>query len=793
MQRHNLDQGWELSELTGFAAMFNPHAWQPVTLPHDAMIAKPRDPNSPTGAAGGYFPGGVASYRRKLFVPEAWRGQSVQLEFEGVYMNAEVTVNKRLVQRQPYGYSSFIVDITPYLTYGQENTIGVVANNTAQPNCRWYTGTGIYRHVWLRTGGSIRIRPWGVFVTTPVVEAGSGAASPSVVQVTTELTGVSSLSGAVLRSTVLDAAGDAVAQAETAARTPTLQQTLLVRDARLWSLDAPYLYTLRSEVLVDGAVVDTEETPFGIRSIAVDAEQGFRLNGEPLKLKGGCIHHDHGPLGAASYDRAEERKVELLKSAGYNAIRTAHNPPAPALLDACDRLGMLVIDETFDAWTSGKVTNDYHLYFHEWWQADVTAMVRRDRNHPSVIMWSIGNEIFEALGDPVGAEWSARQADFVRSLDNTRLVTSGVMFNFLEDIERGDVGGSFKLKPVAADPMNDTWGRQTAAFVAPLDVVGYNYMVQRYAVDRTRFPRRVIAGTETWGHRMYAFWKETERLPNVIGDFVWTAQDYIGEAGGGAVSFDGQARFGAPYPYHLYGCGDFDICGFKRVQSYYRDLLWGQRTEPFIAVLDPQHYGKPVAFTPWGWEPVVDNWTYPGWEGKPTRVDVYAVDDEVELFVNGVSAGRKPAGAASENKASFDVTYEPGVLEAVGYVGGRDTGRFRLATTGSPAALHIEADRTAIAAGCSDLAYVAITAVDGDGAAVKHHDVPVTVEVTGAGELIAIGTGDPMSEEPYVGNRRTTFQGRLLAIVRSAAEAGAITITARAEGLSPASIELQVH
>ena len=568
---------------------------------------------------------------------------------------------------------------------------------------------------------------------------------------------------------------------------------MLVKGAKLWSVDEPNLYTLLSEVLVGGSVVDTEKTTFGIRSISVDAEHGFRLNGVPLKLKGGCIHHDNGPLGAASYDRAEERKIELLKSAGYNAIRTAHNPPAPALLDACDRLGILVIDETFDGWTSAKVTNDYHLYFHEWWQRDTEAMVKRDRNHPSVIMWSIGNEIFEALGDPIGAEWSQRLANYVRSLDSTRFVTSGIMFNFLEDIERGDMAGSFKLKPVPEDPQRDSWGRQTADFIRPLDVVGYNYMAQRYAVDQTRFPGRVIAGTETWGHRMYTFWKETERLPHVIGDFVWTAIDYIGEAGFGAVSFDGTPRFGAPYPYHLYGVGDFNICGFKRPQSYYRDLLWGVRTAPFIAVLDPQHHGKPMGFTPWAWEPVLDTWTFPGQEGQTTQVDVYAIDDEVELLVNGVSAGRKPAGAAVQNKASFDVTYQPGTIEAVGYTGGKETGRTRLVTAASPAALRVTPDRAVIQAGCGDLAYVTIEVQDRDGVTVKHGEPLISLEVSGAGELIAVGSGNPLSDEMYVGSQHKAYHGRLLAIVRSAAQAGVVTLTARAEGLSAATIELQVQ
>jgi beta-galactosidase len=712
----------------------------------------------------------------------------VQLEFEGVYMNAEVTVNSQLVCLQPYGYSSFIVDLAHCLAYGQDNTVGVVANNTAQPNCRWYSGTGIYRHVWLRLGGGIHIPPWGVFVSTPI--AGTDV---SVVQAATELAGLSGgLDGAVLRSTIIDAQGGIVAQAQMPARLPSHQQTLLVRDAQLWSVDEPNLYTLLSEVLVDGAVVDTETTTFGIRTITADARNGLRINGAPVKMKGGCIHHDHGPLGAASYDRAEERKVELLKSAGYNALRCAHNPPAPALLDACDRLGCLVIDETFDAWTSAKVTNDYHLHFQDWWQRDTAAMVRRDRNHPSVILWSIGNEIFEALGNPAGAAWSRRQADYIRSLDNTRLVTSGVMNNFIEEAASGEPGGTFKMKPPPEDPLKDRWARQTADFIRPLDVAGYNYMAQRYEVDQARFPNRVIAGTETWGHLMHRFWAETERLPNVIGDFVWTAIDYLGEAGGGAVNFEGKVAFGgAPFPYHTSGIGDFDICGFKRPQSSYRDLLWGVRTAPFIAVLDPQHHGKPMGFTPWAWEPVLDTWTFPGQEGKLAQVDVYAMDEEVEVLVNGVSAGRKPAGAACQNKASFDVVYQPGVIEAVGYSGGRETGRHRLVTASEPAALSLSADRAEIQAGCGDLAYVAIEVLDRAGVPVKHGEPVIHVEVSGAGELIAIGSGNPESDERYVGDQHKAYHGRLLAIVRSAAQAGDITFTARTEGLPVARIPLR--
>ncbi|GLV53975.1 beta-galactosidase [Dictyobacter sp. S3.2.2.5] len=780
MIKQPFDLDWEYSEASGMMAQFFAQ-WQPINLPHDAMIGKPRAANNPSGSHGGYFPGNVANYRKKFFAPEDWKGQSVQLEFEGVYMNAEVSVNRQLLRLQPYGYTSFVVDITPALAYGQENEVMVSANTTAQPNSRWYSGTGIYRHVWLRRGGDIHIKPWGIFVTTPIVDPAA-----SVIHVSTELASISeSHDGAILRTTIFNGESMEIAQTETPLKGFFVQQTLLVKEARLWSVDKPYLYTLLSEVLLGDSVIDTETTTFGIRSIRVDAQNGFRLNGVPLKLKGGCIHHDHGPLGAASYDRAEERKVEVLKSAGFNALRSAHNPPAPALLDACDRLGLLVIDETFDCWRQGKNPNDYHVYFEEWWQRDTAALVKRDRNHPSVIMWSIGNEILEALGIPDGASWSRRQADFVRSLDSTRFVTSAILMYV--DFEESGVLNQLEPSPVPDDPEKDIWAKMTTEFAQPLDVVGYNYMHQRYAGDGARYPCRIIAGTETWPHMAYDYWEETERLPHVIGDFVWTAWDYLGEAGIGQVTSDGKLAFAAPYPYHLANTGDFDTCGFKRPQSFYRDLLWGVRTEPFIGVLDPQLADKPLKFLPWGWEPVIESWTFPGAEDRSTRVDIYAVDEEVELFINGVSFGRKPV---SQNKATFDAIYQPGIVEAVSYCGGEKRGHTSLKTAGAPAALRLTPDRSTINSTYGDLAYITVNIVDQDGDVVPTAEHEVSFEVSGAGELIALGTANPLSEEPYVGKQRKAWHGRLLAIVRSNGQTGDIIFSAHADGLPSSEIRL---
>lgn len=794
MKKELFDLNWEYTESSGMMSMAFAQ-WQPVNLPHDLSITKPRRADYPTGGAGGYAWSGVVTYRKRFHAPEEWHGQTVQLEFEGVYMNAEVSINHQLVALHPYGYTSFLADLTPHLKIGQENEVVVVVNNSAQPNSRWYSGTGIYRHVWLRTGpAALRIRPWGVFVTTPVAETAA-----SVVRVVTELDGQAE--GAVLRTTVLDAAGAVLAINEAPVQGEKVEQTLEVRDARLWSVDDPYLYTLVSELVAGGAVTDSERTAFGIRSFTIDAENGFRLNGVPMKLKGGCVHHDNGLLGAASYDRAEERKIELMKASGYNAVRCAHNPPAPAMLDACDRLGMLVIDETFDCWRMGKNPNDYHLYFEDWWQRDTESMVRRDRNHPSVIMWSIGNEVPERTGVSDGYAWAQKQASFVRSLDPTRPVTSALPMLFEEIFadpeqmqqtvtEMQSVFDPKRLEPT--DPEKDAWGIRTKPFNEHLDVVGYNYLWPRYAYDGKYFPGRVMAGTETFPYEAYEFWKETERFPYVIGDFVWTSIDYLGESGIGKVLFepDGQL-FGAPYPYHLANCGDIDICGFKRPQSYFRDVLWGVRAAPYIAVLDPRHYGKKAMFNQWGWDPVEESWSFPGQEGKPTRVDVYSAAEEVELVVNGVSVGRKPAGDAAKNKVSFDVTYQPGVIEAISYTNGHETGREELRTAGQPACLSLSADVPGLRAVYGDLAYVTVEVQDDQGRRVPWADPQVTFEISGAGDLLAVGTANPTSEELYVGSSRRAWQGRLMAVVRANGQPGSIRLVARAEDLREAEIELR--
>ncbi|GAB4129798.1 MAG: glycoside hydrolase family 2 TIM barrel-domain containing protein [Roseiflexaceae bacterium] len=786
MKRELFDTGWEYIEGRPFFGLMT-GPMQPVVLPHDASIGKPRSPDSPAGGGGAYAWNGVITYRKRFVAPPEWQDQVVQLEFEGVMMHAEVVINGHYIAAHPYGYTSFVVNLEPYLKCGGENEVLVIANNAAQPNSRWY------RHVWLLLAPPTHIPAWGVFVSTPVVSP-----EQSTIAICTEVTNTSTRSThGLVRSSISDAAGQMVAHAEIAVvanaqATVSARQQIQLHAAQLWSPETPWLYTLHSELVIDGVVVDRSDTTFGIRSILIDPINGLRLNGQPIKLKGGCVHHDHGLLGAASYDRAEERKIELMKSAGFNALRSAHNPPAPALLDACDRLGMLVINESFDIWRVGKNINDYHLHFEAWWQRDTESMVRRDRNHPAVIMWSIGNEIVECAGTSDGDTWSWRQAELVRSLDPTRPVTQGMRILFEEfflQMAQSDQAISLDTMGIPAAPTaeHDSWGTRTERFIAPLDVVGYNYLTERYQYDRSRFPERVICGTETWPRFAFESWQATLESPHVIGDFVWTALDYLGESGIGQVVVDQPMRdFQAAYPYHLANCGDFDICGWKRPQSYYRDILWGVRSTPFIAVLPPEYIGRTIRYSPWGWEPVIASWSFAQQEGAHVRVDVYSADQEVALFLNGQEIGRK---APQRLIASFDLAYTPGTLEAIGYRDGQISGRTTLSSCAAPVALRITPDRSALQ-GSSDLSYLAIEVVDHNGAVVHAANPLITIACHGDGEVIAIGSANPRSEELYIGSQRHAYEGRLMAVVRSNGSTGSIQVHIEAAGLAPASITL---
>jgi beta-galactosidase len=766
VQRLNFDRGWrfQLGEIPDaiWRGNLDDWTWRSIDLPHDWSIELQRAPTSPSGSAGGYFPTGVGWYQKPFSSPREWRGKKVLVEFEGVYMNSEVWLDEELLGRRPYGYTSFHHDLTRQLGVGSEHVLKILVDNGPQPNSRWYSGSGIYRHVWLWLSDRLHVPPWGISVSTPEVSA-DGAGVRVVTTVANETEADHQVT---LRTRVVGPRGrtaDSVDRPELIPAGERLDctQELAVAHPRLWSPDAPQLYRIETELRVGRKVVDTATTRFGIRSLDFSAEAGFRLNGEPLVLRGGCVHHDNGPLGAASYDRAEERKVELLKANGFNAVRCAHNPPAPAFLDACDRLGMLVIDEAFDCWRNGKNLADYHVSFDDWWRRDLNAMLLRDRNHPCVIMWSIGNEAVER-GRPEGARLAAELADHVRTVDPTRPVTAGV---------NGGHG-------------NWPWQQLDDLFAA-LDVCGYNYEPSRYRSDNDRLPQRVVYGSESMAAEAFEHWTGVLELDHVIGDFVWSALDYLGESGIGRAHFDGEdAELLATFPWHQANCGDLDVCGFKRPQSFYRDVLW-RRGEPlFIAVHPPVGEGLTPAITRWGWPDVRPSWTWHGSEGLPLQVDVYAACETVELFLDGESLGVKPA---EKLVASFAVPYAPGTLRAAG----SDGSACELATVSEPARLRLTPDRDRIGRGPGDLSFVTVEIVDADGRLQPNAGHTVSFSVDGAGSIAAVGSGDPVSREPYIGARRSAHRGRCLVVLQSDGVRGQLRLGAAAEGLVRA--ETVVH
>jgi beta-galactosidase len=723
------------------------------------------------GPSTGHVVGGTGWYRKHFTLTPAENGKRVVVRFDGVYMNADFWINGRHLGNHPYGYTSFEFDLTPHLKpAGQENVISVRVRNEGK-NSRWYSGSGIYRHTWLTVTGPIHVPTWGVFVTTPEVSK-----EKAVVKVASEVrNSTGAEADVVVRACVLNPKGKTVQTRESSLRlagneTRTVEQLIEVRAPKLWSPDSPELYSAEIEVVTAGKTVDKASTRFGIRKIEVDAENGFRLNGQMLKLKGGCLHHDNGPLGSATIDRAEERRVELMKANGFNAIRTSHNPPSPAFLDACDRLGVLVIDEAFDCWNDGKNGQDYHLYFKDWADRDIASMVRRDRNHPSVVMWSIGNEIPEQFR----AEATAKMLrEAVLSHDSTRPVTQAIC---------SDWGNVIR-----------NWDRLSDVAFTNLDVAGYNYLPDKYESDHARNPQRVMMGTESYPKDFFDYWSLVEKHPYIIGDFVWTAMDYFGESGiGHAVPSMERDSFLMPWPWFNAWCGDIDVCGFKKPQSYYRDVVW-RRSQIEMMVHAPMPDGAWERVSSWGWPDETRSWTWPGQEGKPLQVAVYSRCESVRLELNGKVIGEKPVSAATKLTAKFDVPYQPGELCAIGLINGKAVAKTTLKTTGEPHAIRLTADHSAIRADRNDLSYVTVEVIDRNGNRVPNATIPVRFTVTGAGELAATGSTAPNDPSSFHAPTRKTYEGRCLAILRPKGGAGKIQLKAEADGLKSAMVEVRTQ
>ena len=714
---------------------------QAVTLPHDWSIRQRFDREAPAGNDGAYLPTGRGWYRKTFTVGREESGRRLQLYFEGVYMNSSVYVNGRRAGGHPYGYSSFFVDITPFVREGS-NDIVVAVDNSAQKNCRWYSGSGIYRNVWLVSTPRVYIENWGVTVTTP---------DEHTVVFTTAVRNDTKQDSRV-RLTVM---GQTEETTVGAGGTAVVEHRIHVDEPRLWSPETPNLY--RETVQIEGG--DSQAVTFGIRTLAWSAEDGLLLNGRQTKLNGACLHHDNGILGAAAFRDAEYRKARLMKEAGFNAVRTAHNPPAEDFLRACDELGLLVIDEAFDGWREAKNPHDYSTIIDGWWRDDLRAMVARDRNHPSVFCWSIGNEVIERKKIEV-VKTANRMAQHVRRLDPTRPVTSAL--------------AAWDADWDIYDPL-----------AAEHDIVGYNYMIHKADEDHERVPGRVMMQTESFPRDA---WQNHERAMGrsyILGDFVWTGLDYLGESGIGRHYYEGDApgeHWERPlYPWHAAYCGDVDLVGHRKPVSRYRSMLWNGGEAVSLAVREPDGYKGRIKETMWGTWPTTESWNWPGWEGRPIDVEVYARQQTVRLYLKPEGGEERLVGEqpTRQMKATFTLPYQPGRLRAE-----TTAGETVLRTAGAPAAIRLTADRTEMAADGQSLSFIAVEVVDGDGLVVPTADARLTFALQGPAELLAAGNADIKDDDPYFDTSHRAFQGRALAVVRSGRRGGKVTLTVSADGLS---------
>lgn len=683
-------------------------------------------------------------------------------------MNPEIWINGNSVGIHPYGYTSFWFDITDQVKFGDQNIIAVKVMNEGE-NSRWYSGSGINRHVWLKTLEPVHIAQWGTYITTPDVKAGFAKVSLK--------TRVNNQSGASLNvrlvTRILNPQNIESGKIETERTIDKeteyeFKSVLEIQNPKLWSVETPVLYTAVCEVFTGEKLVDKEETRFGVRSIQFDAVKGFQLNGRQMKLKGGCYHNDNGPLGSRSYDRAEERRVELLRTNGFNAVRCSHNPPAPAFLEACDRIGMLVIDEAFDMWQYPKNPYDYHLYFDKWWQKDLESMVLRDRNHPSVILWSIGNEI-SGMDSPEVVSTARMMADYVKKTDPTRPVIAAVN----------------NLNP-AKDP-----------FFSALDIAGYNYGLggdhskkNIFAEDHQRVPSRIMIQTESYALEAFTSWMDVIDNSWLLGDFVWTAFDYIGEA---SIGWRGYLQEQSFFPWNLAFCGDIDICGWKRPQSFYRDALWKEdQLSVFVIPPVPSFAKNPdrMSWSKWHWHDAVADWSWKGYENQPLHVSVYSSCEEVELFLNKKSVGKKKTSRDTEFMATWDVPYQSGELRAVGYRGKQPVSESVLQTPDEIKQLKLTADRTNIKADGQDLIYVTIELTDLKGIRDPKAENLIKFTIDGPGEIVGVGNANPVSLESYQLPQRKAWQGRCLVVIKSEEMAGKIQLKASSPGLISSEITI---
>ncbi len=777
----DFNEGWRFAEDSLAGAEhpdFDDSGWRIVDLPHDWSVEDyavqdsvhigPIYKNLPGGKDLGYLRGGTGWYRKKLIISHENEGKRVILHFDGVQSEMVLWVNGQRVGEHVYGYTPFYFDITSYLNKGK-NVIAVRVHKPEE-NSRWFTGAGIYRSVSISYVDPAHIVPWGVKIDAHVLNSASEIDLESVI-----VNDGQDKSRILVKTLLMAPSGKMIVLPDKQSnighgKKAVFSWKVMMTDPELWDIDNPRLYKAVVQVWCDGRQVDEYIQKFGVRKISFSAANGFKLNDRPILLKGGCLHHDNGLLGAMAFKRAEERRVRIMKENGFNAIRTSHNPPSQYFLNACDEMGILVIDESFDIWEKAKLLNDYHRHFKKWWKRDLKAMLLRDRNHPSVIIWSIGNEIPERA-DSAGLAIAKEMINHIKSIDHSRPVTQAVC-SFWDN-----PGKEWK----DAQPVFDL-----------LDVSGYNYQWKKYESDHEQFPERVMYGSESVPKEAFENWQKVREFPWVIGDFVWTGMDYIGESGiGHAVYLPEGEQNGSglmPWPWYVGWCGDIDLIGNKKPQSYYRDILW-ENSKLEMMVHEPVPPGKHEVVSFWGWPNEYPLWNWAGHENEVLTVNIYTTWPEVQLELNDEIIGKKAVSASTKYTATFDVPYKPGILKAIALEYDEIKEEEILRTTGKVSGLELTPERESITASKGEVAFITVRTVDEDGDVVPNASTDLTVRIEGAGMLLAAGNATPLVQDSFHDEKFRLFHGKGLIIVRSNGRTGDITITVgNGQGLSSETI-----
>jgi hypothetical protein len=788
-ERQLFDNGWrfQLGDVKqGQSPTLADKAWRQVDLPHDWSIEGPYSPKNASGT--GFLPGGIAWYRKSFGLPASTRGRKVSIRFDGVYRDSTVWINGVSLGTRPYGYSTFEYDLTPHLRFDSPNVIAVRVDHSVIADSRWYPGSGIYRHVWLNVTAPVHIAPWGTYVTTPV--AGT---TEALVSIETRIMNETRASvSATVVTSILNPAGEEVASAKTeeavaAGKDRTFAQQVEVARPSLWSPDQPALYKSVSRVYQNGKLIDEIETPFGIRSFYFSADKGLILNGRQMKMKGVCIHHDLGSLGAAFFEEALERRLTSFKKIGVNAIRCSHNPMAPEFYDLCDRMGFLVQDEAFDEWIGGKrkwaegrnhgpvARRGYNEAFEEWAERDAADMVLRSRNHPSILMWSIGNEI-DYPDDPFvharGRVDPAIPVDPNKKPSPSANLMPAIARRLIAAVKRFDA-----TRPVTM-ALADINTSNATGVANMLDVVGYNYLEQHYARDHKAYPNRVIYGSEN--SRGLEQWRQVANNEFVAGQFLWTGMNFLGEAGRWTV--------------HGSNAGLLDLEGFWKRDAYVRQALWSDKPMVYAAASAPGAEPPPAAGQRGPGRPQpVERWGFPNDTRTTVPVEVISNCESVEMFLNGRSLGEKPIADPLTPILVWGVPNEPGMVEVVGKRGAAVAARYRLNSVGPPAKIALVPDLKTLKNRGRQVSTIEVIALDSAGNRVPDHAATVSFEVAGAGRLIAAANADLTDPAPVNGKQTRFYQGRAVAVVRSGAGSGSVTVRATAPGLAPAEVVIAVE